>query len=120
MAFYVVNTNEARSHWREIVDHASVGADVVIERHGKPIAAVILYEDYVALQKELEDLRAVRRAQAALDAWQRNRGGARPYSQVREKLVRVLQLLVAVALVIICGPAHLSKAADGIEQAATT
>jgi PHD/YefM family antitoxin component YafN of YafNO toxin-antitoxin module len=41
----------------------------VIERYNKPAAVVIPSEDYVALQEELEDLRAGRRAQAAHQEW---------------------------------------------------
>jgi len=87
MSQQTLKANEARSRWREIVDGVLVGGDVVIERYGKPTVAVIPYDDYLALQEELEDLRAARRAEAALQAWERDHSRARPYSEVRREMV---------------------------------
>jgi len=54
----ILDSNRARIVWRELLDRARGGRDTVIERYGKPTAAVIPYEDYKALQEALEDLRA--------------------------------------------------------------
>ena len=51
------------------------------------MAALIPFEDYEALQHDLDDLRAGRRAQAAPDAWESNPALARPYAEVRAGLV---------------------------------
>jgi hypothetical protein len=50
------------------------------------MAAVIPIADYDALLEELEDLRAARRAQQALEAWREDRSRGRPYTAVREEL----------------------------------
>lgn len=87
MAYQILSSEDARTRWRDILDAAGTGQDVVIARYGKPMAAVIPIADYDALLEELEDLRAARRAQAALDAWQEDRNRGRPYAAVREELV---------------------------------
>jgi prevent-host-death family protein len=86
MAYRVFNSEDARTRWRDVLDDAAAGLDVVIARYGKPMAAVIPIADYEALIEELEDLRAARRAQAALEAWREDPGRARPYTVIREQL----------------------------------
>jgi hypothetical protein len=62
--------------------------DFVIERNGKPIAALIPIGDFEVLQGERwDDLRAARRAGIALDAWRRDPSTGRPYSEVRAELI---------------------------------
>jgi prevent-host-death family protein len=87
MAYQILNSEDARTHWRDILDAAGTGQDVVIARYGKPMAAVIPIADYEALLEELEDMRAARRAQQALEAWREDRSRGRPYAVVREELV---------------------------------
>ena len=59
------DSNDARIKWREVIDTAAAGdTDVVITRYGKPVVAVIDYADFLALQEELDDLRATKRADA--------------------------------------------------------
>jgi prevent-host-death family protein len=82
----VLDSNRARTVWRELLDRARAGMDTVIERYGKPTAALIPYEDYEALQEELEDLRAGRRAEAALAAYRRDPRLGVPLEQVEEEL----------------------------------
>lgn len=86
MVLRVLNSDDARTRWRDILDAASAGLDVVIARYGKPMAAVIPIADYEALMEELEDLRAARRAQAALEAWREDASRGRPYAVIREEL----------------------------------
>jgi prevent-host-death family protein len=86
MVHQVFNSEDARTRWRDILDAAGRGLDVVIARYGKPMAAVIPIADYEALVDELEDLRAGRRAQAALDLWREDASRGRPYAVVREEL----------------------------------
>jgi prevent-host-death family protein len=58
MNIRIMNSEQARTNWRTLLDLASQeDTDVVIERHGKPTAAVIGYETYQALQSVLEAMR---------------------------------------------------------------
>ena len=86
MTQQTLNSDDARSRWRDILDAASSGSDTVISRYGKPTAAVIPFEDYEAIRDEIEDLRAGRRAQAVLNSWRRDPGSARAYDAVRAEL----------------------------------
>lgn len=86
MTYQILNSEDARTRWRDILDAAGMGQDVVIARYGKPMAAVIPIADYEALLEELEDIRAARRARAALEAWQADHSRGRPYTAVREEL----------------------------------
>jgi prevent-host-death family protein len=61
-----MDSNEARLHWRDVLDAGAKGLDIVITRYNKPVSVVIDYEDYVAIVEHLEDQRAGRRAATAL------------------------------------------------------
>ena len=88
MTVRVVESNRARALWREILDRAQAGTeDVVVERYGKPVAAVIAYEDFVALQDEIDDLRAARRAGAAYEEYKQDSSQAVSYEAFRAELV---------------------------------
>lgn len=86
MSHKVLSSDEARTHWRDVMDAANAGEDVVVERDGKPTAAVIPYADYVELVDALDDLRSVRRARAALEEWRRDPTTARPWEEVEAEL----------------------------------
>ncbi len=82
------DSNDARIKWREVIDTAaSGGADVVIMRYGRPVVAVIDYEDFLALQEELDDLRAVKRADAVYEEYLRDPSSARPWDEIRAQLI---------------------------------
>jgi len=84
----ILSSREARTKWRDVLDAVSQGkTDVVIERYGKPVAAVIAYEDYEALMEELEDLRDGRLAVAAYEEWKLDPSTARPYEEIRAELI---------------------------------
>lgn len=88
MPVKVLDSNKARTNWRDILDTASGGAtDVVVERYGKPVVAVIAYEDFAALQDELDDLRAGRRATEVYEAWKQDPGRGMPYEKFRDELI---------------------------------
>jgi PHD/YefM family antitoxin component YafN of YafNO toxin-antitoxin module len=88
MPVKVLDSNTARTQWRDILDTAGGGnTDVVVERYGKPMVAVIAYDDFLALQEELDDLRAGRRAAEAYEAWQKDPGRGTPYEDFRAELV---------------------------------
>jgi prevent-host-death family protein len=46
MATKVISSDQARAKWREVLDTAMSGEDVIIERYGKPVAVIIPYQDY--------------------------------------------------------------------------
>jgi prevent-host-death family protein len=45
-----------RREWREIVETVKSGTNIVVSIDNRPEVAVIPYEDYLALQEQLEDL----------------------------------------------------------------
>jgi prevent-host-death family protein len=88
VAVKIVNSREARTKWRDLLDDIFSGdSDVIIERNGKPIAAMIPAADYRELQDELDDLRAARRAAIAYEDWKRNPEGSIPWDEMRANLV---------------------------------
>ena len=59
MTIRTLESRAARENWRDLLDSATAGqVDIVITRYGKPVTAMIRYEDYVAMQDELVRLRA--------------------------------------------------------------
>jgi prevent-host-death family protein len=88
MPVKVLDSNTARTQWRDILDEASSrNTDVVVARYGKPMVAVIAYDDFLAIQEELDDLRAGRRAAEAYAAWQAEPGRGRSWGEVEAELV---------------------------------
>ena len=82
------DSNDARIKWREMLDTAAAGVtDVVITRYGKPLVAVIDYEAFLALQEELDDLRAAKRADAIFEEYLRDPSSVRPWDDIRSELV---------------------------------
>ena len=86
MTVQVLDSRDARTKWRDIMDAAQTGVETVIERFGRPTAVVIPYADYEALQEELDDLRAARRAAAAYEALKRDPSLGTPLDQVEAEL----------------------------------
>ena len=86
MTISVLDSNTARANWREILDTARAGVETIIERYGKPTAAVIPYADYEALLDELDDLRAGRRAAEAVAAWELDNSLGTSLDQVEAEL----------------------------------
>ena len=88
MAVRVVGSREARANWRDLLDAAQAGAsDVVIERSGHPVAALIPYRDYQALLEALDELRATRRAAEAFEEWRQDPSTARAWDEVEVELI---------------------------------
>jgi prevent-host-death family protein len=82
-----IGSREARQKWRDLLDAAYRGiGDTVIERNGKPIAVLIPYEDYLAIEEALDDIRAARRAIRSYEAEKKKPGQGRPYSEIRANL----------------------------------
>jgi prevent-host-death family protein len=86
MAVEHYDSRTARVKFRDMLEASRKGIDIIIEHYRRPTSVLIPYEDYVALEEELEDLRAGRRAAALLEEWERDPSVARPYEEVREEL----------------------------------
>lgn len=87
MSTKTIKSDEARQNWRGMLDDIGAGDDVVIERYTKPVAAIISYVDYLALQEDLEDLRAARRAEEILNRTKDDPDAFVPWEQVRADLI---------------------------------
>ena len=74
MRVKVVRSNTARTGWRDVMDEAERGGTVILMRYKRPVAAVIPYEDYIALREKLEDLQDARDAAAAYAEWKADPG----------------------------------------------
>jgi prevent-host-death family protein len=84
----IMDSNEARSQWRGILDATSAGEkDIVITRYGKPVAVLIDYADWLAAQEILDDLRAARRADAAFEEYLQNPDSAKPWEEFEAELI---------------------------------
>ena len=64
----VVTAEELRRGLGDVFDVIMTGQDVVIQRRAKPVAVMIRYQDYEAIQQELEDLRDAQRAKEVHEA----------------------------------------------------
>ncbi|HOG45282.1 MAG TPA: type II toxin-antitoxin system prevent-host-death family antitoxin [Anaerolineae bacterium] len=82
----VLDAHEARKRMRDVLDAAGAGRLTVIERFGKPVAAVIPYEDYVAIRDVLEEAQDVRDAQEALAEYDRDPESFATLDQVEQEL----------------------------------
>lgn len=80
-------SDKARANWRDVLDSAGRGEDIVVERYGKPTVAIIAYDDYVAILDALADMRDAREAQQLLDEWPADRATARPWSNLKADLL---------------------------------
>jgi prevent-host-death family protein len=88
MPVQVMKSEDARTQWRNLLDTASAGdTDIVIERHGKPTAAVVNYEQYIEAQAIIEEIRAIRDAEKMVQKWIKNPKIGRSYSEIRKRLV---------------------------------
>jgi prevent-host-death family protein len=82
-----VKSGDARAMWRDLLDRVYAGQeDVVIERNGKDVVALIPAEDYEAVREALEDLRSARAAAAAYAEWKRDPSVARPWEDIDAEL----------------------------------
>lgn len=87
MQAQTMKSEEARLAWRNILDAAHAGEDVVIQRYNKPTAVLISYEDYVAVLEELDEIRFARRAQKAYDEWKQDPTTAVPWEEAKAQLL---------------------------------
>lgn len=60
MEAVTMTSDQARREWREMLDHAYMdNQEVVIERYGKPIVAVVKYTQWQKTQDRLEELELI-------------------------------------------------------------
>ena len=70
MQIVTFKSDEARKRWRDMMDAALVGKDVVIERYDKPQAVLVNYEQWQkekARLRELELAAEARRIKGMID-----------------------------------------------------
>ena len=60
--------------------------DTVVERYGKPIVAVIPYEDYLAVQDALVELRDARSVAAAYAEWKLDPSTGEDWEAIKAEL----------------------------------
>lgn len=61
--------------------------DIILRRNGKSIAAVIPYEDYLAVQDALDEARDLRQARAILKEWRQDPSTSKPWEQLKAELI---------------------------------
>jgi DNA-binding transcriptional regulator/RsmH inhibitor MraZ len=59
MSAITMTSDQARIKWRDTVDTAFQGGEVVIERYGKPMVAVVNYDHWSRMANELARLRRI-------------------------------------------------------------
>lgn len=62
MTTSVISSDQARANWREVLDTAVAGQQIIIERYGKPVAVLVPYAEY---EQASTPPTAVRETQAA-------------------------------------------------------
>ena len=85
MAVVTIDSNRARYNWRTVLDAAEKG-DAVITRYGKPIAAVIDHDTWLAVHKYIEAYRRAR-IQREIDEWRRDPSTARPWAEIQQEMI---------------------------------
>jgi len=87
MTITTIKSGEARIRWRDVLDQVFAGqGDVVIERSGKNVVALIPAADYEQIRETLAELRSARQAAAAYEEWKRDPAVARPWDEVEAEL----------------------------------
>ncbi len=76
------DSGTARVKFRDILEASRRGVDIIIEHYKRPTSVLIPYEDYVALEDAIEDLRAGRRATEFLAALKADPSLARPLGEL--------------------------------------
>ena len=83
MTANIMNSDDVRSGWGDLVDSVITGTAVLVGRGNKPVVAVIHYDDFVALREQLEDLNDLRQAEAAIAEYERDPSTARPWEEIK-------------------------------------
>jgi prevent-host-death family protein len=78
----IMNSDEVRAGWRNVVDDVMSDDTVLVERYNEPVVAVISYADFLAIREQLEDLHDLRLAEAAYAEYKREPSRARPIEEL--------------------------------------
>lgn len=81
-----LDSNTLRTRLSEVIDNANK-TDTVITRYHKPKAVIIPYEDYIALQEHLQDLRDARDADVMIAAIKADPSRVRPFREVVAEMI---------------------------------
>jgi prevent-host-death family protein len=82
----IMNAEDVRRGLSGVFSDIAAGQDVVIERYNKKVGVLISYEDYEALQEQLEDLRDARLAEEVYEAVRSGRMKTIPWKQLKEEV----------------------------------
>ncbi len=66
MNILTMKSDEARNRWRDLIDAALAGGQVIIERYNKPMAVLVGYEQWQRMQRRLVELETLHEAKQAL------------------------------------------------------
>lgn len=75
-----------KAYWDGIFEDLSSGQNVIIRRNNKPMAVVIPYEDYLAIQETLENYQDGREAEAILARIKSGEEEVVPWEAVKAEL----------------------------------
>jgi prevent-host-death family protein len=82
------DSQAAHDNWAGLLATVARGdQSIVITRQGEPVAVLLDYAAFVALEEELDDLRAGQRAAAILEEIRAGRRETRPWDEVRAELI---------------------------------
>ena len=82
----IVKSHLARKGWRSLLDQVLKGDDVIIERSGVQVAALIPINDYLAMREDLQELRFAREAAEEYEAWTSDPETAESWEIVKKDL----------------------------------
>lgn len=82
----VVSYDDMRRDVAGVVDAVYSGGTVLLQEANKPVAAIISFEDYVALQQQLEDLHDARIADAAYERYLADPSSAISWEEAKDIL----------------------------------
>lgn len=76
-----LDSDTLRARLSEVIDNTSK-TDTIITRNNKPEAVMIPYQDYLALQEPLQDLRDAREADTIMEAIKADQSRVRPFRAI--------------------------------------
>jgi len=82
-----IDSRSARDNWRSVVDEVVAGETAVVTRHGSPVVAVIRYQDFLAIQQQLDEIRS---QQPIMDIYARYQKDGTPPATWGEKKAHLL------------------------------
>ena len=88
MTITTLDSQIARDNFAGLLATVAKGDEsIVITQHGEPVAALVDYAAFVALEDELDDLQAAQRAAAILEDIRAGRTTTVPWEKVKAELI---------------------------------